>query len=335
MVNAEVSQSSGCACCGRVRIALLVLLLSLHEFTPASAAEKCAVVDLMPPFWQALAGSDPAAQMRTSVVEPYPDLYNDKFVRLAQGAAWQLELAHEKAYAEAHRTEIDATEQYLAANAPHFMQEFRKTFPDYRCNFTFYIAPSFGHMDGSAVIVNGQYRIIFAPDVIPRLHTLSELKVLIDHETFHILHRQVTGVFGVDEEAVPTIEAALWSEGLATLVSWRMNPGVSLDVALLQPGIPERARAYLPALATGLLMRLEDKDPSTYDRYFAGGQLPDGYPARAGYYVGLLLAQDLSKRYTLRQLARLTGPALHSAIVSGLQQLREPTGAGSDAPTAP
>ena len=56
-------------------------------------------------------------------------------------------------------------------------------------------------MDGSAATVNGQHRIIFAPDVIPRYHKLKELKVLIDHETFHIYHHQSTGVFGADEEA--------------------------------------------------------------------------------------------------------------------------------------
>ena len=312
--------------------ALLVLFLSLHELASASAADKCTVVDLMPPYWQALAASDPVARMRTSVVEPNPDLYNDKFVRLPPAAAWELALSHEQTYAEAHRPEIEAAEQYLAANVPHFMQEFRKTFPDFRCNFTFYIAPSFGNMDGSAVVVNGQYRILFAPDVIPRLHALDELKILIDHETFHILHRQQTDSFGVDEEAVPTIEAALWSEGLATLVSWRMNPGFSLDVALLQPGIPERARAHMPAMATELLARLGDRDPSTYERYFAGGPLPDGYPARAGYYVGFLIAQDLSKRNTLRQLARLKGPLLHAAIVSVLQQLQR---TGSASPTVP
>ena len=107
-----------------------LLLLSVHVLAPASAADRCALVDLMSPCWRASATNDPVAQMRTSVVE-------------------------------AHRPEIEAAEQYLAANVPHFMQEFCKSFPDFRCNFTFYIAPSFGNMDGSAVVVNDQYRIIF------------------------------------------------------------------------------------------------------------------------------------------------------------------------------
>lgn len=315
-----------------IRRLLLVFLLSLQWMVTASAATSCTVVDLMPPYWQALAGRDPAAQMRAAVIDPHPDLYNDNYVRLPTGAEWEGQLAHEKTYAESHRAEVTAAEQYLAANVSRYMQEFRQTFPDYRCDFTFYIAPSFGNMDGSAATVKGQHRIIFAPDAIPRVHPLNELKVLIDHETFHIYHHQVTGVLGVDEQAIPTIEAALWSEGLATFVSWRMNPAVSLDVALLQPGIPEGARAHMPAIATELLSHLEERDASTYARYFEGSKQPEGYPPRAGYYVGVLIAQNLAKRYTLRELAHLKGSVLHDAIVSELQQLRGSTGAAAVVP---
>lgn len=303
------------------RALFLVCLLSVQWAVPARAAGTCTVANLMPAFWQALADKDPAAQMRTAVINPHPDLYNDKFVRLPTGAQWEVELSHDKTYVEAHRAEVTAAEQHLAANVPLYMQAFRQTFPDYRCDFTFFIAPSFGNLDGAAGLVNGQFRIIFAPDVIPRLHKLDVLKVLIDHETFHIYHRQASGVFGVAEEAIPTIEVGLWSEGLATLVSWRMNPAVSLDVALLQPGIPEGARAHMTAIAAELLAHLEETDEPTYARFFEGGQPTGGYPARAGYYVGLLIAQNLAKRYTPVELAHLKGPVLHGAIVSELQQL--------------
>ena len=319
----------------RSRTLLLLVLLPLQCLVPANAITGCTVVDLMPAFWQALAGNDPAAQMRTSVIDPHPDLYNDKYVRLPTTADWETKLSRERTYDEAHRQEITAAEQYLAANVPGYMQEFRRTFPAYRCDYTFYIAPSFGNMDGSAATVKGQHRIIFAPDVIPRYHKLDELKVLIDHETFHIYHHQATGVFGADEEAIPTIETALWTEGLATFVSWRMNPGVSLDIALLQPGIPEGARAHMSAIATELLGQLEERNESTYARYFEGGKQPEGYPPRAGYYVGVLIAQDLSKRYTLRQLARLKGSVLHEAIVAKLQQLGGSTRDATAVPKAP
>ena len=329
--NSKGDLMEGFTRCVKIRRLLLISLLSLQWLVPASATTSCTVVDLMPSFWQALVGKDSAAQMRTAVIDPHPELYNDNYVRLPTAAKWVEKLAHEKKYDEGHRPEITATEHYLAANVPGFMREFGQAFPDYRCDFTFYIAPSFGNMDGSAATVNGQHRIIFAPDVVPRYHKLKELKVLIDHETFHIYHHQATGVFGANEEAIPTIESALWSEGLATFVSWRMNPAYSLDVALLQPGIPEGARAHIPAIATELLAHLEERDQPTFARYFEAGKAPDGYPPRTGYYVGVLIAQNLSKRYTLLQLAHLKGPVLHGAIVSELRQLRGSTGTATTA----
>src|SRR5262245_29843398 len=107
------------------RARVLVLLLSLQSLVPASAATDCTVVDLMPAFWQALAAKDPAGEMRTAVIDPHPDLYNEKFVRLPSGAKWEEEIAREKTYVEAHRTEVDAAEQYLVANVPRYMRAFR------------------------------------------------------------------------------------------------------------------------------------------------------------------------------------------------------------------
>jgi hypothetical protein len=275
----------------------------------------------MPAFWRSLAEGDAAAQLRTKVIDPHPELYNENYVSLPSGAKWDTRIASERAYVDAHRQEVDAAERCLSLHVPAFMTEFRRTFPDYKCDFTFFIAPSFGQMDGSAGLVNGQQLIIFAPDVIPRYHKLSDLKVLIDHETFHIYHHQATGVYGASAEAVPTTLEALWSEGLATFVSWRMNPGVSLDIALLQPGIPEGANPHLADIAKDLLAHLDDKDETTYQHYFVGGDQQPGYPPRAGYFVGTLIAQNLSARYTLPQLAHLNGAELRAMVVKTLEKL--------------
>jgi hypothetical protein len=305
----------------RVRLRLCILALCLNATAAVHAGADCAVVNLMPAFWQSLQGTDPATQMRAAVIDLHPDLYNDNYVSLSSGAKWQKEVEDEKTYVEGHRAEVNAVEQYLGAHVQGYMEEFKRTFPDYRCDYTFYIAPSFGRMDGSAASVNGQHRIIFAPDVIPRYHQLSDLKILIDHETFHVYHHQATGVFGASDEAVPTTLETLWGEGLATFVSWRMNPDVSLDIALLQPGIPEGARPHLADIAKDLRAHLDERDTATFSRYFVAGKQPDGYPPRAGYYAGVLIAQNLSKRYTLQQLARLKGAVLRAAIVTELKKL--------------
>jgi hypothetical protein len=287
----------------------------------AQAGASCKVVDLMPAFWLSFADGDAAARLRMKVIDPHPELYNENYISLPSGAKWQTSIASERAYVDTHRQEVNAAERYLSLQVQPIMAEFQRTFPDYKCDFTFYIAPSFGQMDGSAGLVNGHPLIIFAPDVIPRYHKLSDLKVLIDHETFHIYHRQSTGTYGASAEAVPTTLNALWTEGLATFISWRMNPRVSLDIALLQPGIPEGANPHLADIAKDLLAHLDSKDERTYRRYFVGGGQPPGYPPRAGYYVGTLVAQDLSARHTLLQLAHLNGAELHALIVTALEKL--------------
>ena len=284
--------------------------------SPASG--DCDIVDLMPAFWQSIDAGDAATRLRDTIVDRHPDLYNADYVSLPSGDAWATMVANERVYADAHAREIEAADAYLASHAAPTMRRFRTTFPDFRCDFTFYIAPSFGRMDGSAAFVNGQHRIIFAPDVIPRYHSTSELKVLVDHESFHIYHHQATGRFGASAEAVPTVIEALWSEGLATFVSWRMNDTVGLDTALLQPGIPDAAKPHLASIAQDLLRHLDDKDEATYLHYFVAGRQPDGLPPRAGYYVGMLIARELSASRTLQQLAHLDGPALRTAVAGAL-----------------
>jgi hypothetical protein len=261
--------------------------------------------------------------MRASIIDPHPDIYNELLVTVPSGDDWKDTFSAEQAYDDAHRPEVRATERYLVANAPKYMSRFEHTFPDYRCDFTFYIAPSFGNLDGSAATVGGKYLIVFAPDFIPRIHALQDLKILIDHETFHVYHHQATGVFGAAPQ-LPTIEEALWSEGLATFVSWRMNPGVSVDAALMQPGLSEAALPHLPSMVAELRQHLGEKDEPTYGRFFQGGNAPEGCPSRSGYYIGFRIAQDLSKRYSLQQLARLKGEVLHAAILAGLDRIGAP-----------
>jgi hypothetical protein len=248
--------------CATLRLfSAFMWLLCFCGITAAEAGTGCKVVNLMPAFWRSLAKSDASAQIRATLIVPYPDLYNDNYVNLPSGAKWDATVARERTYVETHREEVTAAESYLSAHAQPLMAQFQRTFPDYKCDFTFYIAPSFGQMDGSAAFVNGQHRIIFAPDVIPRYHQPSELKVLIDHETFHIYHHQATGVYGASAEAVPT-----------------------------------------------------------FLHYFVAGKQPEGYPPRAGYFMGALIAQDLSARYTLPQLAHLNGSELHTLVTKALEK---------------
>ena len=296
-------------------------LLALLASPNAVARTECTVVDLMPTFWQSIQGTDAPARLRATLVEAHPDLYNHDFVDVPAAVEWESIVLQDRSYVQSRASEVRAVESYLSANVPNLMTQFQEAFSDFKCDFPFYIAPSFGRMDAAAAFVNGQNRIIFAPDVIPRFHELPDLKILIDHETFHVFHHEVTNAYGASSEAEPTILEALWSEGLATFVSWRMNPGASLDKALLQPGIPEAANRHLASIAKDLLAHLDEKDSASFHRYFVAGKQREGDPPRAGYYVGALIAQKLAARHTLQQLAHLNGPGLRWMVADSLQEL--------------
>jgi len=303
--------------------ASLCMLLALNSSAVLGedSTANCTVVNLMPTFWASLEGPAAPSQLRGTLIDTHPELYNTRVVDLSQGVDWQQTVAREQNYVTEHRDQVIGVTAYLSEHVSQYMRDFQRIFPSFRCDFTVYIAPSFDHMDGTAMLVDGEYRLLLAPDVIPRYHELGQLKVLVDHETFHVYHHQVTGVYGASEETLPTILDALWSEGLAVLVSSRMNPAVSLDGVLFQPDIPAGTKSHLRTIAADLLKHLDEKDKRTFAYYFRKNKQPKGYPSRSGYYVGMLIAKRLTAHYTLQQLAQLKGPVLKDAIVSELSRL--------------
>jgi hypothetical protein len=64
-------------------------LLWLFSAPAVHAGTTCHVVDLMPDYWQALATTEPATQLRAMVVAPHPDLYNEDYVSLPSGTLWE------------------------------------------------------------------------------------------------------------------------------------------------------------------------------------------------------------------------------------------------------
>ena len=50
------------------------------------------------------------------------------------------------------------------------------------------------------------------------------------------------------------------------------------------------------------------------------GKQPAGYPPRADYFMGTVIAQNLSARYTLPQLAHLNGPELRASVTKALEK---------------
>lgn len=106
----------------------------------------------------------------------------------------------------------------------------------------------------------------------------------------------------------------LWTEGLATYVSRVLGLGATLADALLSRKLAERAQPLMPRMAADLLAGMNRIDGELFDTYFTSGPaaVRRGLPARAGYYVGYVVAE---------RLAHLKGDRLHAEIADALQGL--------------
>lgn len=58
--------------------------------------------------------------------------------------------------------------------------------------------------------------------------------------------------------------------------------------------------------AAAMLVDFDKNDDATYAKWFALGHPPEGFPPRAGHFMGLRMVEELARSHTLYQLAHLT-----------------------------
>lgn len=97
-------------------------------------------------------------------------------------------------------------------------------------------------------------------------------------------------------------------EGLATYVSWRMNPSADENDVLLNKTLAGRARPLLPSLATDMLHNLPSKDPKEYAKCFLGNATDQDTPARSGYFLGFLVPRCTGNPSLIRSYCALSAP---------------------------
>jgi hypothetical protein len=204
------------------------------------------------------------------------------------------------------------------------MRRFSASFPDFRCNFPIYFMDSLGRFDGAGRVVGGRPALVLGIDQINAERKFLPLPLFLAHELFHRYHSAASG-FSDDPGEDQAMWRALWAEGLATYVSYRLTPGASVDQALIAPPrLAQQAQPRVPDIARDLLAHLERTDPATYRLYFTYGNkaaVERKLPWRSGYYVGFLVARDLGRHRSLAALARLKGRALERLIAQSLARL--------------
>src|SRR4029077_18889512 len=112
---------------------------------------------------------------------------------------------------------------------------------------------------------------------------------------------------------------SMWTEGLATYVSQKLNPDVPEQRVCCLPPI-EPIAAVLPKLAGEALTLLDSEKPDDYARFFYGNQKIE-IPARSGYYLGYRVAPEAGKTRSLKELAGLTPEQVKPLVRRELERM--------------
>lgn len=298
-----------------MKLSNLLPALALALATPAVAA-VCPYQNLMPEFSEFVAATGdlaPPARAAAFVerfASRHPDFYSEQMFgsrqKLFERAERLFDPARMPKFEGSRRITLDdvlATGRSITADYARIEATFRKAFPDYRCETPITFGISLYMFDGNqASDTPGKPRMRFGVEMISLLHPARELPPFFQHELFHIYQAQQMGADVPSDETQP-VSWALWGEGLATYVSWKLNPTLTAPEIFW---IPRDMEAQMqPKLADAARLMLADLDGHEgYNRWFTGGENPPGLPSRSGYYLGYLMAKQLD-RGDLAALARM------------------------------
>jgi hypothetical protein len=192
---------------------------------------------------------------------------------------------------------------------------FAVAFPDVGDIGDVYLVNSLGEMDGGARSFGDRQYFIFGADVMARVHPYEDEEPFFHHELFHIYHRSF--------QDCGAVWCALWREGLATYVAQSLNPDASLDHLLLT--VPEpiapAVEANLQEAVCTARARLDSREGSDMQALFSFQRFNERLPPRFGYYVGLLVAREVGRGRSLRELAHLSNGEVRPLIEESLARL--------------
>ena len=317
-----------------MKLSNLLPALALAIATPAMA-QVCPYQDLLPEFSKFVASTgDLAPQARAAAfverfVAKHPDFYSESLFgpreKLTERAVRLFDPQWRPKFPGARPITLDdvlATGRTITADYGHIEATFRKAFADYRCETPISFGISIYMFDGNqASDAPGKSQMRFGVEMITLLHKQRDLPAFFHHELFHIYQAQAMGP-DVPPDATQPVWWALWNEGLATYVSWKLNPTLSAPEIFW---VPRDMEAQMqPKLAQAARLMLVDLDGHEgYGRWFQGGSNPPGMPTRAGYYLGYLMAKHLDRgdlaalaRMPLEQVQREAHTFLESLAVS-------------------
>lgn len=269
----------------------LAPILAWALLTPGavSAQRATPITDLTPDFWRfyEAAASNPAGAPTA-----WRDLYygpNSAILAqvncppLAGGTLPETQWRASQRLAP-HMREASAV---IARALPEGLDLFGRTFPEFRWGGRVYVMWSAFCFDGRAQIINGEPSILLGVDVLASTGNRNATALVL-HELFHVHHG---ATFAPDRRR---LWHSLWREGLATYAARTLAPKASLKEQLLPPELIAAVDKDRARLAADLLTRLDDEGGRAQTLYFRTDDRTEPVPPRAGYYLGLLVAEQLA-----------------------------------------
>lgn len=205
--------------------------------------------------------------------------------------------------------------EFIALSTPA-RREFEGYFGPMRGYPPIYLVHSFGEFDGGTRDLKDGNHLMFGADMIDRLYGNKPIKPLVEHELFHLMHHRTF-------KDCHAVWCNLWEEGLATYVASKFNPwadDAALGLTVPAPIRPE-VEANRQAAICAVRQRVDSEKSEDYAPLFYGNQKLPGLPARMGYYVGLLVVQEIGQTRDLKQLAAMQPDELRPLIVQTLDKL--------------
>ncbi len=306
---------------GRLLAAGLALLALGCASVPQQRSSSLELVDLTDEFARihdrdaALPDAARAARFRAEFATILPGFYDAARVGAPPEKYDEYLIKALKDYPEQRAAIERASREFAALLAPA-ERSFEAEFGPLTGYPPVYLVHSLGEFDGGTRDLPQGSRLMFGADVIARLYQATPIQPFFHHELFHLMHgRTFTGCEG--------LWCGLWTEGLAVHVAAQLNPGASDAALLLHLPVPlrpavERDRAFA---VCAVAERLDSSKGEDWKGLFSNGQIDPKLPGRFGYYVGYLVAQDLGRTRSLKQLAALSPAELRPLMDQALSRL--------------
>jgi hypothetical protein len=307
---------------GLVRIVAITCLLVP---TAATAARAITVRNLMPQFWDfwQAAQDKPAAEQlqlwRRLYQQPNAAVFADLRSPCARDLAGDV---MQREYFPDLKQVIPGMHS-LSASLPltigAVQKRFVGTFADMRWTGPIYVMASGGCFNGRSQLIEGRPALLLGVDDIVGLGE-TNLSPLITHEMFHRYHY---AFFPFEPELPQPLWVRLWAEGMATYVAHRLNPtATNFDLMTIDPKETVQLDARMSSIATDFVSRFSSSSQADGTLYFSDDSKSSLVPARAGYYLGLRVAEYLGRRYSMQTMAHWSHEEAKPHIMAALRHLR-------------